>query len=383
MRIFLSFASEHRRLAEEVYFALTGGGHEVFFDKESLPPADEYHQRIQAAIGLSDLFIFLISRESVAPGAYTLTELRYAREKWPHPKGRVLPVRTDKVPFEEIPNYLKAVTVLEAEGNVPAEVAATVATLQRKGGSWFRPRNVMVIGAAMVFLGLLVASTFINLRRPWSLFSSSPPDSPELSPASTSPTQPACTPEPPQKVQFLDSPAVVIVGEGAYGLLTPKGYIVVPDYVIEYSVQREEPFLRIQLQAKDKNERQEFSARRGRKSGAIGVVCPIGVSLRVRSLDYLELDQLRADATGELFRGPTDRTTGRVIRTSVTSQVAGGRPDNTIEGLVEVSKVSKPGDAGAPFIDDKMRVVGILYAGNGTDQFLPMSTIVKALPEAF
>ena len=260
MRIFLSFDSEHRSLAEQVYLALTGAGHEVFFDKESLRPAHEYHQRIQAAIGLSDLFIFLISRESVAPGSYALTELRYAREKWPHPKGRVLPVRTDEVSFGVIPNYLKAVTVLEAEGNVPAEVAARVAELQRKGGSWFRTRNVMVIGAAMLFLGLLVASTFINLQSPWSLFFSSPPDSPELSPPSPSPKQSACTPEPPNKVTFIDSPAVVIVEQYGYGLLTGKGYIVVPDYVIDYSAQREEPFLRIQLLAKDKNERQQFSA---------------------------------------------------------------------------------------------------------------------------
>ena len=198
------------------------------------------------------------------------------------------------------------------------------------------------------------------------------------------PTHSGCTPEPPENVKFvLNSPTVVVVENHGYGLLTPKGYIIVPDYVIDYSVQRKEPF-RIRLQSKDKNEPQAFSARIGRKSGAVAVICPMGVSWRVRSLDYVELDELRAGATGELFRGPTDRISGKIIRTSVTSMVLGGRPDNTIEGLVEVFMISKQGDAGAPFVDPKMRVVGILYAGdNQMVQFLPMSTIVKALPEAF
>ena len=158
----------------------------------------------------------------------------------------------------------------------------------------------MVIGAAMLFLGLLVASTFINLQSPWSLFSPSPPDLPKLSPPSPSPKQSACTPELPNKVTFIDSPAVVIVEQYGYGLLTPKRYIVVPDYVIDYSAQREEPFLRIELTG----EGQEMSGSNSRhdevgKFGVIGVVCPIGVSLRGRSVDYVELDQLRAGATGE------------------------------------------------------------------------------------
>src|SRR5215510_5682057 len=117
MQIFLSYASEDREIADLIHLALLGGGHKVFFDRESLPPGGDYHARIRNAVEHSDLFLFLISPNSVAQGSYALTELKYARARWPHPKGRVLPVRLRAVSWETIPGYLKAVTVLEPEGN--------------------------------------------------------------------------------------------------------------------------------------------------------------------------------------------------------------------------------------------------------------------------
>lgn len=138
MQIFLSYASEDHELADQVHLALAGGGRQVFFDKESLPPAGDYHARIRGAVERSDIFVFLISPNSVAPGSYTLTELKYARAKWPHPKGRVLPVRMRDVPWETIPAYLKAVTVLEPEGNIPAEVLVAVSELEREAGEEHR-----------------------------------------------------------------------------------------------------------------------------------------------------------------------------------------------------------------------------------------------------
>jgi TIR domain len=129
VNVFLSFASEDRPIAEQVQLALTGAGHRVFFDKESLPVGGDYHARIRNAIEQSDLFIYLVSAKSVSEGSYALTELKYARAKWPHPKGRVIPVVLRDANRESIPNYLNAVTWLEPEGNIAAEVAAAVAQL--------------------------------------------------------------------------------------------------------------------------------------------------------------------------------------------------------------------------------------------------------------
>src|SRR5262249_16915540 len=85
----------------------------------------------ERAIKESDILVFLISPFSVTPGRYTLTELVFARRKWQNPNGRILPVIVQKTPFNEIPSYLKAVTVLEPLGNITAETSAAIDDLGR------------------------------------------------------------------------------------------------------------------------------------------------------------------------------------------------------------------------------------------------------------
>jgi hypothetical protein len=133
VNIFLSYSSKDRKVAEAISLAIGGIGHRVFFDRESLPPGGDYHARIRKAIFESDAFVYLISPDSVQPGSYTLTELKYAREKWPHPKDRVIPVLIRDTAWDLIPVYLKAVTVLEVEGNPPAEVAQAVSKMEHIG----------------------------------------------------------------------------------------------------------------------------------------------------------------------------------------------------------------------------------------------------------
>jgi len=126
LRIFLSYASEQVNIAEQIYLTLSNSGHKIFFDRTDLPPGEDYNPAILKAIRASDLFLFLISPYSVEEGAYTRTELRFARDTWPDPAGRLLPVMAAPTDFSKIPNYLKAVTILRPEGNLPAEVAAIV-----------------------------------------------------------------------------------------------------------------------------------------------------------------------------------------------------------------------------------------------------------------
>lgn len=142
MQIFLSYASEDRDLADEIQLALLGAGHKVFFDKESLPAGEDYHSRIERAVQQSDIFVFLISSKSVAQGSYALTELKFARTKWPYPKDKLLPVRLHGTPWEAIPPYLKSVTVLEPEGSAPAEIVEAVAALGTSVDTSDRRTNV-------------------------------------------------------------------------------------------------------------------------------------------------------------------------------------------------------------------------------------------------
>jgi hypothetical protein len=130
--VFISYASEDRKFAEDIQLALSGAGFRVFFDKESLPAGGDYHSRIRQWVEDSDILVFLISPDSVKSGGYALTELKYAREKWAHPAGHVLPVMVRATEFESIPTYLRAVTVLEPEGNVAAETAGAVTRMKEQ-----------------------------------------------------------------------------------------------------------------------------------------------------------------------------------------------------------------------------------------------------------
>ncbi len=73
MRIFLSYASDDREVAEKIANRLELEDHTVFFDREGLQSGKGYDQQIRQAINDCDLLIFLISPDAVAGGRYTLT----------------------------------------------------------------------------------------------------------------------------------------------------------------------------------------------------------------------------------------------------------------------------------------------------------------------
>jgi formylglycine-generating enzyme len=126
MRVFLSYASQDRVLASAINRALLHQGHDVFFDRDDLPPGEEFHNRIRAAIERSDVFVFLASEHAIDAKSYTLTELEIAQQVIQRPHGRLLPVLLEPIPFERLPEYLKSVTVLETSGDITAAVAAAV-----------------------------------------------------------------------------------------------------------------------------------------------------------------------------------------------------------------------------------------------------------------
>ena len=130
MRIFLSYASEDREIAERISLALAGAGHKVFFDKTSLPAGGDYIQRIRAALARTDAMIFLISPNSIERSSFALNELQLAEDRWKHPKDRVVPVMVRPTPFVDVPPYLKAVTILEPIGDVSAHVLQCISKLR-------------------------------------------------------------------------------------------------------------------------------------------------------------------------------------------------------------------------------------------------------------
>jgi len=129
MKVFLSYAQEQRPDAEEISVSLSVRGCDVFFDRSSLKAGVEYDAAIQQAVKECDLFVFLISPESQQQGSYALTELGFAKTKWQNPSGKVLPVMARSTLNSRVDPYLRAVTILYPQGNLPAEVAANAYAL--------------------------------------------------------------------------------------------------------------------------------------------------------------------------------------------------------------------------------------------------------------
>lgn len=152
-KIFLSYPSEVREIAEQIAYALKNDGHIVFFDKAVLNPGSDFNDRIRSQIEKSDLFVFLLSKEALAAGRFTLTELALARDRWPAAKGNVIPVLLDPtLSLQAVPSYLRSVHMLHVEGNAPAEVAVAVQKLGSK-------THLAALGAAGIAFvaGLFVA----------------------------------------------------------------------------------------------------------------------------------------------------------------------------------------------------------------------------------
>ena len=132
MRVFVSYASEQRTTADRIANGLRQAGHRVFFDRDALQPGDGYDDAIRREIEKSDLFVFLVSPQSVESGGYALTELGFARKRWLNPSGRVLPVMVAATPIEAIDPYLRSVSILSPKGDVVAEVLGRVSDIHRR-----------------------------------------------------------------------------------------------------------------------------------------------------------------------------------------------------------------------------------------------------------
>lgn len=153
MKIFLSYARDDAAVADEINLDLVGRGHQVFFDRDTLRASQVYTQRIEEAIEVADIFLFLISPSSVAEGRYTLTELHLARRKWPSPANRVFPVLVRETPMASVPTYLRAVNIIIPEGSVPAYVVAEVDRAARAVQAT-RQRPLMAAGMAAAVLAV-------------------------------------------------------------------------------------------------------------------------------------------------------------------------------------------------------------------------------------
>lgn len=162
LKIFLCHAHADRAVAEEIAQALKNDGHTVFFDKDSLPPASDYNEQIRKAIQQANRFLFLISSASLGEGKFTLSELAFARERWPNAEGAVYPVLIDKsVDIASVPAYLRSVHILQVEGNAPVEVVAALDKSRRVSASCVLAAGALALSAIAAGLVFFQQGSFL------------------------------------------------------------------------------------------------------------------------------------------------------------------------------------------------------------------------------
>lgn len=159
--VFVAYAQSNVRLAAKLAMDLRAEGHEVFFDKEKLPAADTFNDRIRKFLSRADILVFLASPDSVASGAYAVSEAKIFEGHHTNPKGRALCIRLDRCSVEDIPIYLRSVSFLEPAGSVVAEGVAEVDRLIRG----LRQVHARRSGAALVLSAVLGVGR-ITLPRP-------------------------------------------------------------------------------------------------------------------------------------------------------------------------------------------------------------------------
>jgi hypothetical protein len=129
--VFISYASERADLAADIAAALAVEGHEVFYDRESLTPAEPFGKRIRDAIARSNVFVILVTSEIFKDQSYVLSELKFAKQELRKRNQQILPVVILPVDYRKLDPYLRRLTALYPEGNAAAEVAARVNELVR------------------------------------------------------------------------------------------------------------------------------------------------------------------------------------------------------------------------------------------------------------
>jgi len=132
MYIFLSYSRADLAIAEQIVANLKQAGHEVFFDKHSINASEDFNRVIWGEIQKADLFVYLISENSVRIGSYALTELTLAEKKWPNPESKLLPVLIEPTDLANMPIYASICNILQPEGNIAARVRIEVNELSKR-----------------------------------------------------------------------------------------------------------------------------------------------------------------------------------------------------------------------------------------------------------
>lgn len=107
LKIFLCHASEDKNKVYELYERLSNEGHELWLDRVSLLPGQDWRQEIEKAVQSSDVVVVCLTKNSINKDGFIQKEISFAldtAEKKPEGVIFIIPVRLETC---EIPYRLK------------------------------------------------------------------------------------------------------------------------------------------------------------------------------------------------------------------------------------------------------------------------------------
>jgi len=154
MNIFISFAKEQKEIADKLATTLNSQGHKVLYVIKNFPNASSDLDRVRKAIEKAQLFIFLVSPESIKKGSSTLSELSIARHRWRTPKDKVMAIMASSVELSTLPQFLQTLDVIKPAGELVSEVTNTL---------YFKyKRKKRITIASTIIAGIVLISLIIT-----------------------------------------------------------------------------------------------------------------------------------------------------------------------------------------------------------------------------
>lgn len=157
--VFICHVREQKVVAELIFQKLSSSGFRVYLDRRDLEPGDSADGQLRALVQSADLFVFLMSKASLAPGRFASTELSWRKTSHPVASAENLLVvellDVDREAKDYADPYLLALVAAEVKGDPAAFVAEGIK--HRRSRKLHVPRLIAIALAVVVLATAIVA----------------------------------------------------------------------------------------------------------------------------------------------------------------------------------------------------------------------------------
>lgn len=167
--VFVCHVREQKNIAELIFQKLGDSGIEVLFDRDQVDDGSRPDGPLKELVERADLFVFLLTQDSLDPNRYVHTEVAWRKHS--HPIARKNNLLVAEWPnldrsTQQLDPYLDVLVKLEVKGHYAAHIAQAIEDRfkERAGGIWGvwqTVRNHWRV-AAIVFVAVIVASAYFS-----------------------------------------------------------------------------------------------------------------------------------------------------------------------------------------------------------------------------